>query len=153
MLLKHDTQNVIEKPFSEHFLKNQNQAYFWINSLKFYTVYFYCIPSCKQSKNIKNKLPPLAFISHKAFLKDNYRSGNGLLASYSAQFLKKIASLVIFLLTDQILMSGCRYFVINWAICVLQLFVFYVVMSNFETNLIFLIRPFFLHSQKFNTNI
>ena len=29
----------------DFFLKNQNGAYLWINSLKFYTVYFYCMPN------------------------------------------------------------------------------------------------------------
>ena len=32
------TQNVVEKLFLERFLKNQKCAYFWIDSLKFYTV-------------------------------------------------------------------------------------------------------------------
>ena len=38
--LKHDTQNVVEKLVPETFLKNQNRAYFWIKSLKFYIVCF-----------------------------------------------------------------------------------------------------------------
>ena len=29
----------------DFFLKNQNGAYLWINSLKLYTVYFYCMPN------------------------------------------------------------------------------------------------------------
>ena len=39
------TQNVVEKLFSDPFLKSVNLAYLWINSRKFYTVYFYCKPS------------------------------------------------------------------------------------------------------------
>ena len=35
--------------------KNQNWAYLWINSLKFYTVCFYRVPSCGLSKYIKTK--------------------------------------------------------------------------------------------------
>ena len=145
MWRRNHSQNIFWKIKSKHISESIVQS--------FIQFIFIVYQVASNRKIFKINFQPLAFISHKAFLKDNYRSGNGLLASYSAQFLKKIASLVIFLLTDQILMSGCRYFVINWAICVLQLFVFYVVMSNFETNLIFLIRPFFLHSQKFNTNI
>ena len=33
-----NTQNVVEKLFPDYFLKNQNWAYLWINSLKFHTV-------------------------------------------------------------------------------------------------------------------
>ena len=42
---KNHTQNVVEKLFLDPSLKNQNWAYLWINSLKFYTVCFYCMPS------------------------------------------------------------------------------------------------------------
>ena len=41
IFLKNHTQNVVEKLFLDPFPKNQNQAYFWINSLKFYTACFY----------------------------------------------------------------------------------------------------------------
>ena len=44
-LLKNHTQNMVEKLFPDPFLKNQNFTYLWINSLKFYKVCFYCIPS------------------------------------------------------------------------------------------------------------
>ena len=39
--LKNHTQNVVGKLVPEPFLKNENWAYLWINSLKFYTVCFY----------------------------------------------------------------------------------------------------------------
>ena len=42
--LKIYTQNVVEKLFPDPFLKNQNGQFLWINSLKFYTVCFYCMP-------------------------------------------------------------------------------------------------------------
>ena len=38
------------------FLKNQNWAYHWINSLKFYTVCFHCMPSWGLSEYTKIKL-------------------------------------------------------------------------------------------------
>ena len=44
------------------------------------------------------------------------------------------------LLTDQVSLSDCFYFLRYWGICVLQLFVSQVVTSNFEINLIFLIK-------------
>ena len=34
-LLKNDTQNLVKKLFPDTFLKNQNWAYLWINSLQF----------------------------------------------------------------------------------------------------------------------
>ena len=48
--LKNHTQNVVEKLFPDSFLKNQNWLYLWINSLKFYTVCFYCMISWVLSK-------------------------------------------------------------------------------------------------------
>ena len=38
-------QNVVEKLVPDPFLKNENCAYLWINSLNFYAVCFYCMPS------------------------------------------------------------------------------------------------------------
>ena len=38
--------------------------------------------------------------------------------------------LLLYLLTDQILLSDCLYFLIYWAICVLQLFVSQVVRGH-----------------------
>ena len=43
ILLKNHTQNVLEKLFPDPYLKNQNWAYLWINSVKFQTVCFYCM--------------------------------------------------------------------------------------------------------------
>ena len=50
------------------------------------------------------------------------------------------------LLTDQISLPGCLYFLRYWVTCVLQLFVNQVV--NFDINLIFLIESLFLHDKK-----
>ena len=35
IFLKNHTQNVLEKLFPDPYLKNQNGAYLWINSVKF----------------------------------------------------------------------------------------------------------------------
>ena len=59
--------------------------------------------------------------------------------------------LVLFLLTDQISLPGCLYFLRYWAICVLQLIINQVVTQNFKVKIIFLIEPFFLHDQKVMT--
>ena len=39
-LLKNYTQNKVEKLVPDPFLKSQNLLYIWINSLKFYMIYF-----------------------------------------------------------------------------------------------------------------
>ena len=56
------TQHVAEKLFPGPFLKNQNWSYLWmINSLKFYTIYFYYIRSWGLSKYIETKLQTTCF--------------------------------------------------------------------------------------------
>ena len=59
--LKNHTQNVMEKLFPDPVLKNQNWAYLWMNSLKFYIVYFYCMLSWGLSKYIETKLQTIYF--------------------------------------------------------------------------------------------
>ena len=48
--LKNRTQNVVEKLVPESFIKNQNWAYIWINSLKCYKVCFYCMSKSRSPK-------------------------------------------------------------------------------------------------------
>ena len=55
--LKNHTQNVVEKLFSDPFLKYQNWAYLWINSLKFYIVCFDYMTSFVLSKYIEANQP------------------------------------------------------------------------------------------------
>ena len=54
---------------------------------------------------------PLAFTSYKAFLKIKKKSGTSLPISFSEWFLKKKYFYCYILLTDQISLSGCLYFV------------------------------------------
>ena len=83
----------MEKLFPDPFLKTQNWAYLWINSLKCCTVCFHCqsLPNI-----LKLRCWPLAFNSYKGFLKNKKRSWTSLLASFSAWFLRKSISHVIF---------------------------------------------------------
>ena len=73
----------MERLFPDPFLKTQNQAYLWFNSLKFYTICFYLMQSCGLSKYIETKL-------HTTFSKNKKRRGTSLFASFSARFSKKI---------------------------------------------------------------
>ena len=78
--LKNHTQNVVEKLFPGSFLKNQNWAYLWINSLKFSSFRNILKVSCR----------PLDFTSYKALLKNKKISGTSLPASFLYEFWKKI---------------------------------------------------------------
>ena len=49
-------KNVVDKLFLEPYLKNQNWSCLRTNSLKFYTLCLYCIPSWGPSKYIETKL-------------------------------------------------------------------------------------------------
>ena len=50
--LKSHTQNVVEKLVPDTFLKIQNEAYLWINSLKFYTACSVICPGGRLPKYI-----------------------------------------------------------------------------------------------------
>ena len=83
--------------FRDSFLKNHNGAYLRINSLRFSTVYLYCMLSWgRYQKILKLSSRPLAFTAYIAFLKNKKRSGTSLPASFSAWFLRKSISLITF---------------------------------------------------------
>ena len=67
---------MVEKLVPNLLLKNQNSAYLWINSLKFYAVCFYCKSKLKAIK--------FDFTLNKALKKNKTRSGTSLPASSSA---------------------------------------------------------------------
>ena len=52
---------MVEKLFLDPFLKNQNWVYLWINSLKFYTVCFYCMLIWGQLKYGETKVQTICF--------------------------------------------------------------------------------------------
>ena len=100
-LIEYNMRNIFleksyAKVFPDSFLKIQNWAYLWINNLKFCTVCFYCISCWGLSKYIETMLQITWLYLIKSFFKNNKRSGNSLLASISAWFLKKNISLIIF---------------------------------------------------------
>ena len=64
-------RDTIPRPSS----KNRNWAYFWINSLKFYRVCFYFLPSSELSKFIETKQQTTCFIVIYSILKNKNRSG------------------------------------------------------------------------------
>ena len=54
-ILKDHSQNAVKILFQDPFQGNQYSAYLWINSLKFYTAWFYCMPSRGQWKYTETK--------------------------------------------------------------------------------------------------
>ena len=91
------SQNVVEKLFSGSFLKNyQNWAYLLINSLKFYTVCFYCMPKWGISKYIEIKLQATCFHLIQIFCNKKMRSTASISASLSAWYFKRNTFLIIF---------------------------------------------------------
>ena len=82
--------------FAGPFLKNLNWAYLWFNILKLYIFCFNCLPSWGLSKVIETKLQTICFYFIWSFLKNKKRSGTSLSASFSAWFLQKNISVVIF---------------------------------------------------------
>ena len=55
------TQNLVDMFFPERFIKNQNWAYLWINSLTFYIVCFCRMASWGLSKYTETKLQTIYF--------------------------------------------------------------------------------------------
>ena len=68
----------------------------WMNSLKFYATYFYCMPSWGLSQLPKLSCRQLAFTSSKGFLKNKKRPGTSFPVSFTEWFLKKNIPFVIF---------------------------------------------------------
>ena len=68
-LIEYNMTNIfLEKPFTYDgetiprlFSENKNRAYLWINSLKFCTTCFDCMPSWGRSKYIETKLKTTCF--------------------------------------------------------------------------------------------
>ena len=94
--LKYHTQNVLEKLFPEAFIKNKNWAYFWISSLKFYTVCFCCMSTWGLSKCFEIKQRTTCFYLILGFFKKLKRSSFSLPAFFSLWLFKKNISLAMF---------------------------------------------------------
>ena len=73
LLLKNHIKSVVEKLFSDIFLKNQNCAYLWINSLSFMQFLFILCQVEAYRNILKLSCRSLAFTSHKVFFKKTKR--------------------------------------------------------------------------------
>ena len=64
LLIEYNMRNIIlevEKLVSDPFLEYQNWEYLWVNSLKCYTVCFYCISNWELPNYIETKLQTTCF--------------------------------------------------------------------------------------------
>ena len=141
------------KTRDKQFSRKSNRIYPRINSLNFSIACFYCMSKMRNTKIFWNcklltTIKTLAFTSFKVFKKNKNWSKTNLLDLFSVWFLAKFLSHVIFSKLTKFhcwlrLLLETLYNMCNVSIC----FPFYNVM-NFEINLSFLNKPFFLHHQK-----
>ena len=110
LFLKNDTQNVVGKLVPDPFVLNQNWAYLWINSLKCYTVCFFVCPSGGLPKYITTRMLTACVDFIKLFRKTK-----------SCLELISLPHFLHDILTNQILLPDCLYFLRYWAVCVLKL--------------------------------
>ena len=75
--------------YSQTLSKKQNWVYLWINSLKFYSLFFIIYQLEDYWSIMKLSCRLLTLNSYKAFLKNKNRSGKTLFASFFTKFLKK----------------------------------------------------------------
>ena len=132
-----------EKLIPEPFPKNQNWAYLWINSLKFNTVGFHCIPSWGISKYIEAKPQVNCFHLIQRFLKKQRGLELVSLPYFLHDFWEKIIlflysinwqNFIVWLpLLSEMLGKICTVVVCQPGCDVI----------NFVINVMFLIKPFF----------
>ena len=146
LFLKNHTQNVEEKLFPNPFLNNRNWSYLWINSLKFYAVCFYCMPSWILPNHIETKLQNICF-----YLKKK-RSETSLPASFLGWFLKKISSVIFYYLTKfRCLVSFTSWDIDHYVYCnclLTRLWRHKILKSTYLSN-----QAVFLYDQKVTTKI
>ena len=127
-------------------IKNQNLTYPLINSLKCYTVCFYCVLKWRFTKTyLKLRSWPLALTYIKLFQKNKEMFGTSLPASFSASFLKKNISHVI--LTDVIGWLPSLLDILG-SICFVIICLLFCNVINFEINLSFIIKPLYYMTKK-----
>ena len=141
--LKNHTQNVVKKLFPDSFLKNQNWAYLWIDSLKSLCQ----VESCRNT--LKLSCRPLAFTSFKVFWKNKKTSRTNLfLPHFLHDFWKKMLLLLYSINWQSLIVWLSLLRKILGNMCIVIVFYPGCDVINFEINLISLIKPFFCMNNK-----
>ena len=142
---------MVEKPSPDPFLKNKHWGYLWVNSLKIYAPCFNCITSWGLLKYIKANLQLLPYI--KFFKKQKRGLRLVLLPNCLPDFWRKIflmlysirwPNFIVWLPLLRETLANICIIITCWPVCGVM---------NFEINLIFLIKPFFLHDQRIKTKL
>ena len=106
------------------FLRNQNWAYLWINSLKFHTLCFYCMSKSRTTKtNWKQGVNHLLWLHTKLF----YKTKRGLKLVFLLHFLHNFSRnifLMIYSITWPNFTVWLSHFLGYLEICLLYFFVF-----------------------------
>ena len=146
----------LEKSFTKYggeklvlgpFPKNENWAYIRINSLKFYTVCFYCLASWGLWKCIETKLQSTCV--HFITLFEKIKSGLELviLPHFAYNFWRKIFILLCSINWPNFIVWLPLFCEILGSMCIEIVSKPGCDVMNFEVNFIFLIKLFFLHDQ------
>ena len=142
---------MVEKLVPDPF-KNLNWAYLWINSLKSYIVCFYCMPSWGLSIYFETTLQAACFYLILSFFskwKEVWNYSSCLI--FYIGFEKKLfllwysinwPSFIVWLSLLREILGNLSISIVCWPGCDVM---------NFEINLVYIIKPFFLHSQKVMT--
>ena len=111
---------------------------------------FTCFEALKLAYNRNKLFKTLHYWSRDTLNFDFSDKGLGIIsaAHFLCMIFQQKCSSCYILLTDQISLPGCLYFLRYWAMCIAI-----ACYPGFEINLIFLIQPFFLHDWKVMTNI
>ena len=151
--MRNHTQNVLKKPVTDPFLRNQNWEYLWIRSLKIYTVCFCCMASWGLSKYIETKLQTTRFhLMIKLFLKKKKKK-RGLelvpLFHFLHNFCRKVFSLLYSINRPNcIVWLPLLCEILGGNMCIATACKPGCDVMNFKVNLTFPIKPLFIHDQK-----
>ena len=121
------SRETICRPFSK---KSKLSTSLKQKSYPLYSLLFIVYQVEGYQNTLKLRCRPLGFTSDKAFLKIEKRCGTSLPVSFFAWVLVEKYFSCDILLTDQISLSGCYYFVRYWALYVFQLLINHVVTSQ-----------------------
>ena len=139
---------MVERLVPDPFLKNENWAYLRINSLKYYTVCFYCTASWGLSKYIETKLQTTCFHIIKLFRKIKRSLELVFLLYFPHNFWRKIFLLLYFINWPNFIVWFPLHCEILDNMCIAIVCKPCCDIMIFEVNVIFLIKPFFLHNRR-----
>ena len=132
---------MVGRLFPDPFLKNQDWAYLWINSLEFYTPSFYCMPSWGLLKYIETKLQACLCLIWSSFKKQKEVWMSHFLHDFWRKMFLCYINWPNFIVWVPFL---CE---ILGNMCV-TVYLPGCGIINFEINFLFLIKPLFLYDQK-----